>query len=69
MKLFNNNVDNNNVDNNADDDDTYDGKTRNKISDIRVMLSRLGDVVTKYDRVKIKKEKIRKTFQIRKRED
>ena len=56
MKRFNNNVDNNNVDNNADDDDTYDGKTRNKISDIRVMLSRLGDIVTKYDRVKIKKE-------------
>ena len=49
MKNFNANVDNNNV-------DTYDGKIRDKISNIRVMLSRLGDIVTKDDRVKIKKE-------------
>ena len=41
MKHFNNDVDNNNVDNNASDD--YDGKIRYKISDIRVVLSRLGD--------------------------
>ena len=43
-----------NVDNNANDD--YDGKIRDKISDIRVILSRLGDIVTKNDREKIKKE-------------
>ena len=43
-----------NVDNNANDD--YDGKIRDKISDIKVILSRLGDIVTKDDRVKIKKE-------------
>ena len=55
MKHFNTNVDNNNVDNNANDD-TYDGKIRDKIRNIRVMLSRLGDIVTKDDRVKIKKE-------------
>ena len=54
MKHFNTNVDNNNVDNNVNDD--YDGKTRGKIRDIRTMLSRLGDIVTKDDRVKIKKE-------------
>ena len=54
MKHFNTNIDNNNVDNNANDD--YDGKTRGKVRDIRAMLSRLGDIVTKDDRVKIKKE-------------
>ena len=55
MKHFNTNVDNINVDNNANDD-TYDGKIRDKISGIRVILSRLGEIVTKDDRVKIKKE-------------
>ena len=55
MKHFNTNVDNNNVDNSSNDE-TYDGKIRDKISDIRVTLSRLGDIVTKDDRVKIKKE-------------
>ena len=43
-----------NVDNNANDD--HDGKIRDKISDIRVIFSRLGDILTKDDRVKIKKE-------------
>ena len=58
MKHFNTNVDNNNTTTNVDtDDDTYDGKIRNKISDIRVILNRLGDIVTKDDRVKIKKER------------
>ena len=38
--------------NNTNDDDTYDGK----ISDIRAILSRLGNIVTKNDRDKIKKE-------------
>ena len=55
MKHFNNNVDNNNADNNANGE-IYDGKTRDKISDIRVILSRLGGLITKDDRVKIKKE-------------
>ena len=53
MKHFNTNIDNNNVDNNVNHD--YDGKTRGKVRDIRAMLSRLGDIVTKDDRVKIKK--------------
>ena len=44
MKHFNTNV------------DTYDVKIRDKISDIRVILGRFGDIVTKNDRVKIKKE-------------
>ena len=48
MKHFNINVDNNNVDNNV--------KIRDKISEIRVIISRLGDIVTRDDRVKIKKE-------------
>ena len=47
MKHFNNNT---------DDDDIYDGKIRDKISDIRMMLSRLGNTVTNNDRKKIKKE-------------
>ena len=56
-KHFNTNVDNNNVDNNAnDDDDTYDGKIRDKICDIRMILSRLGNTITSNDRKKIKKE-------------
>ena len=56
MKHFNinTNVDNNN--NTNDDDDTYDGKIRDKISDIRAILSRFGNIVTTNDRDKIKKE-------------
>ena len=55
LKHFNTNVDNDRVDNNANDDygDTYDGKIGDKIRDIRVVLSRLGDIVTKDDRGKI----------------
>ena len=64
----NTNVDNNNtnVDNNTndannntndDDDDTYDGKIRDKISDIRAILSRLGNIVTKNDRDKPRGDK------------
>ena len=58
LKHFNTNVDNDSVDNNANDDygDTCDGKIGDKIRDIRVVLSRLGDIVTKDDRGKIKKE-------------
>ena len=61
-KLFNNN---------NTDDDTYEGKIRGKISDIRIILSRLGDTVDINDRKEIKKElyeiEKRKTFQIRKK--
>ena len=58
-KLFNNN---------NSDDDTYDDKIRGKISDIRMILSRLGNV---NDRKKIKKSfmkwKKKKTFQTMKK--
>ena len=47
MKHFNTNV---------DDDDTYDDKIRDKISYIRMILSRLGNTITIKDRKKIKKE-------------
>ena len=43
---------NTNVSNNTANDDTYDGK----ISDIRAILSRLRNIVTKNDREKVKKE-------------
>ena len=48
------NVDNNN--NNNVDDDPYDGKIRDEISDIRMILSRLGTIITNKDKKKIKKE-------------
>ena len=51
-------------------DDTYDDKIRGKISDIRMILSRLGNTVTNKDRKLQKsfmKQKKRKTFQIRKK--
>ena len=62
MKHFNTNVDNNTTNVNTNDD-TYDGKIREKISNIRMILSIFND------RMKIKKElyEIRKTFQIRKK--
>ena len=46
---FNNNTDD-------DDDDTYGDKIRDKISDIRMIHSRLGNIVTKNDRKEITKE-------------
>ena len=52
----NTNDDNNTNDYNNTNDDTYDGKIRDKISDIRMILSRLGNMVTNNDRKKIKKE-------------
>ena len=57
MKHFdiNTNVDHNN-NNTNDDDDTYDGKIRDKISDIRMILRRLGNTITINDTKKIKKE-------------
>ena len=46
MKHFNNN---------NTDDDTYDDKIKGKISDIRMILSRLGNIVTKMIKRKLKK--------------
>ena len=70
----NTNVSNNtnDVNNNTnDDDDTYDGKIRDKISDIRAILSGLGNIVTKNDREKIKKAlyeiENKKNFSVRKK--
>ena len=48
MKHFNTNVDDDNV-----DDDTYDSKIRDKISNIRMILSRLGNTITINDGKKI----------------
>ena len=59
MKYFNTNASTNT------DDDTYHGKIIDKISGIRVILRRLGDIVTKNDRMKIKKE----LYQIGKKEN
>ena len=42
--------------NNSTSDDTYDDKIKSKINDIRIILSRLGNIVTKNDRKKIKKD-------------
>ena len=50
IKDFNNNTDDD------DDDDTYDDKIIGKISDIRMMLSRLGNRVTNNNRKKIKRK-------------
>ena len=49
MKHFNNNT---NDDNNTNDN-TYDGKIRDKISNIRMILSRLGNMAANDDRTKI----------------
>ena len=54
-KIFNDNT----------DDDTYDDKIRGKISDIRMILSRLGNTVTNNDRKKIK----RMPYEIEKKEN
>ena len=56
MKHFNNSNTN---------DDTNDDKIRGKISDIRMTLSRLGDIVTNKDRKKITKE----LYEIEKKEN
>ena len=39
--------------NNSTSNDTYDNKIKGKINDIRIILSRLGNIVTKNDRKKI----------------
>ena len=41
---------------NSTSDGTYNDKIKSKINDIRIILSRLGNIVTKNDRKKIKKE-------------
>ena len=53
LKHFNNKTDD---DDDDDDDNTYDGKIRGKISDNRLMLSRLGNTVTNNHRKKIKRK-------------
>ena len=50
MKHINNNENNNNNNDNTDENDTYDDKIRGKISDIRLILSRLGNMLTKNGR-------------------
>ena len=57
MKLFNNN--------NNTNDDTYDDKIRGKTSDINMIFSRLGNIVTNKDRKKITKE----LYEIEKKEN
>ena len=42
--------------NNSTSDDTYDDKIKDKINNIRMILSRLGNIVTINDRKEIKKE-------------
>ena len=56
-ELFNNNTN--------DDDNTYDDKIRDKIRDIRMILSRLRNIVDINDRKKIKKE----LYEIEKKEN
>ena len=51
--------------NNDTNDDICDDKIRGKISDIRMILSRLGNIVTKNDRKKITKE----LYEIEKKEN
>ena len=51
--------------NNIDDDDTYDGKIRGKISDIRMILSTLGNAVANNDRKKVR----RKLYETEKKEN
>ena len=43
------------LNNNTDGDDTYDDKIRDKISDIGIILGRLGNTVTNNDRKKVKR--------------
>ena len=56
MRHLNINTNDNNNTNDDTYDGTYDSKIREKISDIRMILSRLGNIVTKKDKKKIKKE-------------
>ena len=42
--------------NNSTSDDTYDDEIKSTMNDIRLILSRLGNIVTKKYRKEIKKE-------------
>ena len=42
--------------NNNTSDNTYDDEIKGKIDNVKIILSRLGNIVTKNDRKKIKKE-------------
>ena len=56
IKHFSDNTnDDKNNNNNNTNDDSYDGEIRDKISDIRMILSRFGNAITSNDRKKIKK--------------
>ena len=57
-----NTIDNNTIDNTIDNitiNNTINNKIRDKIRDIRVILNRLGNIVTKKDKKKIKKSFIK----------
>ena len=58
MKHLNNNTNDDDKSNSNEDiyNDTYNIKIRDKISDIRIKLSRLGNTITNQDKKKIKKE-------------
>ena len=60
MKNFNNNTNDDN-----DDNYTYDNKIRDKMSDIRMIPSRLGNTVTNNDRKKVR----RKLYEIGKKKN
>ena len=64
-EYLNNNTNDSNNTNDDTYDDTYDIKIRDKISDVRMILSRLGNTVTKKDKKKIKKE----LYEIEKKEN
>ena len=59
--------------NNNTSDNTYDDEIKGKIDNVKIILSRLGNIVTKNDRKKIEKElyeiKKSRTFQIMKNKD
>ena len=69
VKLTRVNTDDDNIDD--DNNNTYDGKIRDKISDIRMILCRLGNTVANNDRKKVRRKlyetEKRETFQIRKK--
>ena len=54
--IDNNAIDNNTIDNITIDNITIDNKIRHKIRYIRVILNRLGNIVAKKDKKKIKTE-------------
>ena len=65
MKHFNNSTNDDDDDDDDDNDDTYGDKIKYKIYDIRMILTRLGNILMKNDRKKIKKE----LYEIEKKEN